>query len=166
MFARNSRRGHNGPALRGENEMPSTLITIPPWWDVTWATWVLVGVGIGGTIAAVRTLRSIEKQTVALQQSVGIAINSERAWVMVDLEKAPGGGFVATGTGAESGGAVHHSTRSRIRCVRSNQGKTPARIVEKRACLILTAPDTPLPKEPNIDIDISRRYAPLPANRG
>ena len=90
----------------------------PPWWDVAWATWALTVVGFGGTIAAIWTLLTIRRQTKAIEQQVremrtgadlteklifeatqqSIAakksaealINTERAWIMVELEWVPG----------------------------------------------------------------------------
>src|SRR5882762_5158725 len=92
--------------------------TLPPWWDVVWATWALVFVGLGGTVAAIWTLLTIRRQTTAIEQQVremrnaggqteklifesalqSIAakrsaealINTERAWIMVELEWTPG----------------------------------------------------------------------------
>jgi hypothetical protein len=52
-----------------------------------------------------------------------------------------------------SGDGSHH-TGAFIRCICSNQGKTPAKIIEKRICLFVTGIDKPLPKEPNLDIKI------------
>jgi len=46
----------------------------PPWWDVTWATWALVGIGSVGTGAAIYTLILLKRQTDTL-------VASERAWV-------------------------------------------------------------------------------------
>jgi hypothetical protein len=46
------------------------------------------------------------------------------------------------------------STYASVRCICGNQGKTPARIIEKRACLLVVPPSNPLPENPNLDIDI------------
>ena len=89
----------------------------------------------------------------AAKASADAAIASERAWVMVDLDKVPGLGFLMFGTGLDAGG-IHHDAGVRVRCICSNQGKTPAKILEKRAALILVAPDNPLPLTPNLDIEI------------
>lgn len=43
---------------------------IPPWWDVAWSTWGLVGIGLGGTIAAIWTLVTIRRQTNAIEQQL------------------------------------------------------------------------------------------------
>ena len=42
----------------------------PPWWDAAWATWALVIVGLGGTIAAIWTLLTIRRQTTAIERQV------------------------------------------------------------------------------------------------
>jgi hypothetical protein len=39
----------------------AALAEKPPWWDVAWATWALALVGLGGTIAAIWTLRTIKR---------------------------------------------------------------------------------------------------------
>lgn len=82
---------------------------IPPWWDVTWATWFLVVVGVATAIVAVYTLRVIHRQTSIAQDAARAAkdsanaallqvqavINSERPWVVVDVkEETPAELFV------------------------------------------------------------------------
>ncbi len=64
-----------------------------PWWNETNATWALVAVGIVGTVAAVRTLNTIKKQTTAIEQQTTAVqkqgdalINSDRAWIGVQLQ--------------------------------------------------------------------------------
>lgn len=93
------------------------------------------------------------QNAIAAKASADAAIASERAWVMVDLDKVPGGGFLVYGSTVDSG-EVHHHTGAHIRCICSNQGKTPAKILEKRAALVLVAPDNPLPLIPNLEIEI------------
>jgi hypothetical protein len=66
----------------------------PPWWDVTWSTWGLFGVGLGGTIAAIWTLVVVKRQgkdtkttaEAALLNAKAI-INAERAWIDAELIK-------------------------------------------------------------------------------
>src|SRR5208337_2598145 len=45
-------------------------LAMPPWWDVAWSTLALVVVGVAGTIAAVVTLRTIKRQTNAIETQV------------------------------------------------------------------------------------------------
>lgn len=49
---------------------PRQRLQLPPWWDVTWSTWGLVVVGLGGTTAALWTLVTIKRQTAAIEQQV------------------------------------------------------------------------------------------------
>jgi len=94
------------------------------------------------------------QNAIAAKASADAAIASERAWVMVDLDKVPGvGGSLMYGTTSDAGGK-HHYASVRVRCICSNQGKTPAKIIEKRAALILVTPENPLPLIPNLDIEI------------
>ncbi len=66
---------------------------------------------------------------------------------MLDIERAPGEGFIM-----ETKGAGGHGTGAHIRLTCSNQGKTPARIIEIRARLL--AGIRPLPPEPDLNIEI------------
>ena len=62
--------------------------------------------------------------------SADALINSERAWVMIDIEWTPGYGTRIHGT--DQSGDYTHAT---IRLTCRNEGKTPAWITEKRACV-------------------------------
>ena len=103
-------------------------------------TWGLLLVGIVGAGIAIHTLLDIRAQTGAL-------INSERAWIMVDVDRVPGMGGIMDGHGIEMGvGPVQtESTGFRARIVCRNDGKTPAWITEKRAGLDIldSIPETP-----------------------
>src|SRR5580658_3735717 len=141
------------------------LLTIEagPWREAfepsTWSSWALVLIGLAGTIAAGVSLRLIYNQTkatqvaaVAAKQSADAAINSERAWVMVDVSwVSPDGPKVVEGTSSSGG----QGTGLYVRIVCSNRGKTPAQIVEKRICSFLNKIGVELPAEPNLDyIDV------------
>jgi hypothetical protein len=93
------------------------------------------------------------KQADAAIASTEALRSSERAWIMVDIEKQPGAVFLTEGTGVDSTGKKSFSTGAFVRCVCRNLGKTPARISETRICLL--AGIKPLPKEPNLAIPIS-----------
>jgi hypothetical protein len=128
----------------------------------TLANWALVFVGIGATIAALCTLRAIRRQaqsmryqTTILRKSADATIASERAWVMVDLDKVPGIGTVLEGSHLNSSGEIRHTINARVRCICSNHGKTPARVIEKRCCLLVVTAANPLPQRPNLDIEIT-----------
>lgn len=112
-----------------------------PWWkDAGKATWVLVVVGVLGTIAAICTLRTIEKQT-------DVLINSERAWVMVEVEQMPGSGGIWDGQTMtrEVRDLIAGNTTFTARIICKNDGKAPAWITEKHACLDIVdfLPKTP-----------------------
>jgi hypothetical protein len=115
--------------------------------------WALVIVGVAGVIAAIWTLKILGRQTKATEIAADAAkvsadalIASERAWVMVDLEKQDDGALIVDGMG---GWGPH--TSACVRCICSNQGKTPAQIREKRICLFVTSASKTLPKKPNFD---------------
>jgi hypothetical protein len=143
---------------------PTSHIEAHSWWDWIYSpnapTWVL---GIGGIIVALFTLGVIYKQTVATETaalaakaSADALIKSERAWVMVNLEKLPGMGFILdeSSTDGSGSGIIRYQTNALIRCICSNQGRTPAQIIEKRCHLLVVPPDTPLPTSPNLEIEL------------
>lgn len=103
--------------------------------------------GIIGICIAIKTLDAIKKQ-------VDAAVKSERAWVMVDLEKAPGMGGLIVGSSRSGDGPERHSVHFCVRCVCSNQGQTAARIIEKRCAMIVINEDHELPDLPNLNIEI------------
>jgi hypothetical protein len=104
-------------------------------------------------IQARKGARAAKISAEAAKASADAAISSERAWVMVDLDKVPGAGFFLYGSTVERGEKRYHAS-VRVRCICTNQGKTPAKIIEKRAALILVTPDNPLLLIPNLDIEI------------
>jgi hypothetical protein len=63
-------------------------------WMLRWtataaiATGILVLVGIGGTIAAICTIREIRKQTQATRDSVDAFVASERPWLSIEVSPA------------------------------------------------------------------------------
>jgi hypothetical protein len=103
-------------------------------------TLLLVFIGIAGIGAAIQTLRAIENQR-------DVMINSERSWVMVEVEPTPGAGSIWDGETMTREvmdlRAGHTTFTARITC--KNDGKSPAWIIEKRACLdiIASLPETP-----------------------
>jgi hypothetical protein len=103
-------------------------------------TWGLLIVGFFGVWIAIQTLVDIKDQTRAL-------INSERAWIMVEVDRVPGMGGIIDGSRSEMGvGPVHtENTAFRARIVCKNDGKTPAWITEKWAGLdiIDSLPESP-----------------------
>jgi hypothetical protein len=123
----------------------------PPWWDVAWSTWALVGVGVVAAYLALRTLTDIQKQTKNTKVAADAAllnaqavINAERAWVMVELQKLPGIGIRFLGDSTQRG--PHTSVRFRL--AYTNEGKTVAWIDQKLACFQI---GRDLPKQPNLD---------------
>jgi len=108
----------------------------------------LVVVGAWGIVVATRTLKTMKLQT-------DVLANSERAWVMVDLEKVPGMGGVQEGTSYEPGsGQFSSHINAYVRCICSNHGQTPARIIEKRCCLKVFDSEDEVPRTPDLDIDV------------
>lgn len=126
--------------------VPAILFQSPPrWWDVAWSTQALAIIGLMGTIAAVWTLRTILRQTkaiesqvlemrktgmqtdkliqeatvqsIAAKRSADALINSERAWV--DGELAPAEDIPNPN--------AYPDMTYELRIV--NQGRTPAQIL-------------------------------------
>jgi hypothetical protein len=142
----------------------------------SWPNWALVVVGILGVGAALRTLSAIQRQvdvmkdqtdivarqatsmrrqTTILRRSVDAAIAGDRAWIMVQLEKSTRGLFITDGF-SRDGNRREYSTTVCVDCTCTNQGKTPARISEIRAkLLILESVDSTedLPDQPDLDIE-------------
>ncbi|MGB2898199.1 MAG: hypothetical protein WBB89_02965 [Candidatus Acidiferrum sp.] len=112
----------------------------PAWWDVAWSTWVLVAVGIVAAYIGLQTLVDIKKQTQAL-------INDGRSWIMVEVQPIPGAGPIFDGKTVSRGirDIVAENTAFTARIICKNDGKTPAWITEKRACIDIvdSLPETP-----------------------
>jgi len=90
-------------------------------------TWLLVLVGIGGVLAALRTIGTLEKQANAAMLNAQAVINAERPWFVVSL------------TLDESG------RRFSLSCL--NQGNTPGKIISMSAdyCFVDKPEDLPIP---------------------
>jgi hypothetical protein len=58
--------------------------------DPLWANWALVIVGMGGVLAAVKTLREISSQSEASIRMTQAMVNSERAWLDVKFDPPDG----------------------------------------------------------------------------
>lgn len=69
----------------------------------------------------------------------------ERAWIMVELEPVPGAGGIIHGDEI-SKGVVTKNTSFNVRIYCTNDGKAPAWITEKRACIDIA---NKLPTKPN-----------------
>jgi hypothetical protein len=165
--AQNVQTGQNG----AQNASPASPSTAPgetkpdqgnTKWDwhnaftpPTWSNWALVLIGTLGICAAIRSLDILRVQTEATKASADAAVSAERAWIMVDLEKVPGvGTIIVHGATQEGSGPQRYSTSVRVRCVCSNQGKTPAKIIEKKMAVLLVTGNKPLPIEPELQIEI------------
>jgi len=120
------------------------LLEKPPWWDVAWSTWGLLAVGVVATYLALKTLRDLKEQTKIARTAADAALKNaeaviiaERAWIMVELEWAPGNArrMVSSST-----------TGVPIRLIYTNEGKTVAWIDEKLACFQIVKE---LPKQPD-----------------
>ena len=99
------------------------------------ATWALVIVGIGGVGAALWTLAIIRRQTRAIEQQGDALMNSERSWVMVDIDQRMSTPQAPPGI-------------TRLHVQVWNAGKTPARVTHRLSQLrpigsLLELPNTP-----------------------
>jgi hypothetical protein len=93
----------------------------------------LVGVGIAGIIMALRTLSVLRRQTDAI-------VNSERSWIMVDIEWQKGA-HIFDGTNSEGA----QNTGVYVDYVCRNTGKAFAQITDKGYVLKIV---NILPQEP------------------
>jgi hypothetical protein len=115
-------------------------------------------IGFGGILAAIYTLevisqqaRSMRYQTKIIRRSLDAQVASERAWVMVDIWKSDP--FLMDGSQIIRDGPKTYTTAAFVRCCCTNQGKTPCRITEIRAgMLMLESVDSTdaLPKDPDL----------------
>jgi len=82
---------------------------------------------------------------IAGKKSADALVASERAWIMVKVDKVPGHGGVFHGAGVGPGTPITQSTGAPIRITCKNEGKTPAWITEILACLdvVDSLPDVP-----------------------
>ncbi|HKV22974.1 MAG TPA: hypothetical protein VJN93_00125 [Candidatus Acidoferrum sp.] len=104
-------------------------------------------------IQARRGARAAKISADAAKASADAAIAAERAWVMVSLEKVPITGSLLTYGTSWRGGEEFHGASVRVRCICMNQGKTPAKIIEKRAAVVFVTENSPLSDTPNLDIE-------------
>lgn len=77
-----------------------------------------------------RLIEEAAKQSIAAKKSAEALINTERAWIMVELDWVPGYPKVVLGGSSDIG--AH--TSAAIRFLYTNEGKTIAWIDEKLAC--------------------------------
>jgi hypothetical protein len=95
-----------------------------------------------------------EKSAEAAKKSADALINSERAWVMVDVHFTPGEGFAVEYTSGET-----YRTFATLELEYSNVGKSPAWITEKRARFQIVKD---LPPQPDLDLAEFTRTEPEP----
>ena len=102
-----------------------------------WATLV-------GVMGAFIGLGLLIWQTVLTRRSVNALVASERAWITVNIDWAPGySGMFDTSENVDGRNVDGHITTIRMKY--KNDGRTPAWITERRACLtiIKSLPDKP-----------------------
>jgi len=99
---------------------------------------------------AVKQANAAKVSADAAKVSADALIASERAWVMVDIERASSL-FIADQT-SQVKDVVTHSTTANVKFICSNQGKTPAKIVEQRIRVFVTNMSKQLPQKPDLDI--------------
>jgi hypothetical protein len=124
----------------------------PPWYSPFWSNWAFVFVGLGAAIAAVWTLIAIKDQGEHIK-------NSERAWLMVDLEWVPG--FSSPQNTTNDSLEPFTSVPFRLRC--SNDGGTPCWIVEKMGCARIV---DSVPAEPDLTQMGRMQFSPEPVKVG
>jgi hypothetical protein len=122
-----------------------------PLWDVTWATWALVVVGVVGTVAALLTLGTINDQTKAVRASTDALINSERAWIVVEVEPLAGLGGIHEGEELIHD-IITRTTSYTVTITCRNDGKTTAWITEKRVCIDVVDSLPAMPNWESVDI--------------
>lgn len=153
-------RPSTGSSLQTEQAVPpptqpQIVVNAPPpqpapwtWHDkVLWgAELVLVILGYGGVLLALRTLKNIQRQTefgvsaaqAALQvanaslESSQAIVDSGRPWIVITVEP-----FLT----------VEHG----FKVMATNRGRTPARILAKADCVKIAPDETQLPATPDYD---------------
>ena len=96
---------------------------------------------LASAIAASAAQRSAD----AAKISADALIASERAWLMVEIEPQSAAGVITDGVT----GDVYRTTAF-VTCISTNQGKTPAWIMEVKAGLIMLGSIAFLPKDPDL----------------
>jgi hypothetical protein len=115
------------------------------WYDI--ATIIIAGlavfIGIGSLYLLREQAKSTEKAAQAAKDSADAVMNSERAWVLVEITGQNGKPSLIQSVNF---GVRTWSVAVDISC--SNQGRTPAWIVERRIALL---PSIPVPEKPPLD---------------
>jgi len=96
-----------------------------------------------------RLIEEATKQSIAAKKSADALINTERAWIMVELEWVPGYLGRALGSRKNGDGEQTFNTSAPIRIKYTNEGKTIAWIDEKLACFQIVKR---LPEEPDLGV--------------
>jgi hypothetical protein len=104
-----------------------------------------------------RLIDEATKQSIAAKKSAEALINTERAWIMVELEWVPGYLGRELGSRKIEGGEQTFNTTAPIRFKYTNEGKTIAWIDEKLACFQIVKE---LPKQP--DLSVLEMLDPVP----
>lgn len=120
-------------------------------WAVFWATIGLVAVGIAASLIAFCTLEDIRSQThnakiaaIAARDNAQAVLNSERAWIMAELDWVPGMAVLYDVNTVEAHQRNQYISGSfRLTC--RNEGKTPGWItlVRSRLQVVSALPDPP-----------------------
>jgi hypothetical protein len=120
-------------------------------------------VGVIGIIVAICTLKIIARQTTAIEKQGEVMINSERAWIMVEIVPVPGMGEHISHGVVTSSTQVHTVVRVRILC--RNEGNVPAWIIERRVGVMIAS--SPLPDAPEFNSiqTINSEPEPVPSGR-
>jgi len=104
-------------------------------------------VGFAGIIAAIVTLRKLERQTAATEKQANHMIASERAWIMAELSLSSNGLPLTQWNDHAAGGVPKTNIYVNLRCI--NDGDSPAWITEKSARLFIGSGDE-LPVTPKL----------------
>jgi hypothetical protein len=132
----------------------TALVTLSPEWLSAISTAAIVVLTLFYVIVSGRTLKQIGKQgndtakaADAAQKSANALMNSERAWVMVDIEWTPG---YPTRMRAVTERDVRTALSVRLTC--RNEGKTPAWITQKKACIQVVKELPAIPDFSSMDV--------------
>jgi hypothetical protein len=107
-------------------------------WDVTWATWALVIVGILGTVCALLTLYILKKQTAAIEKQAKTMMDADRALLLIQWDN-----FIHINPEAANG-VLSHCFRWYVH----NSAKSPAFIERVHSRFVVLKQLDDLPPEP------------------
>jgi hypothetical protein len=101
-----------------------------------------------------KSVVAAEAKAIAAKENAEALINSERAWIMVDVKKhGPQG--ILQGSSRYGAGPVRQHASITISYSCRNEGKTPAWIVERRVRFLILDSEELLPNDPDLNLEIN-----------